>query len=54
MQNRAVVIVTIFNKKILLVQKGDEPWTKLSGKWALPAETLEVGENDFDGVRGEC
>jgi ADP-ribose pyrophosphatase YjhB (NUDIX family) len=49
-QKRAVVIIVIWGRKILLVKKGEEPWTKLSEQWALPAETLELGENDLDAV----
>ena len=49
-RKRAVVVITLWGKKVLLVKKGEEPWTKLSGQWALPAETLEFGEDDTDAI----
>jgi len=51
-QKRAVVMVVVWqeSRKVLLVKKGEEPWSELSKQWVLPAETLELGETDLAAV----
>lgn len=50
MAREAVAVIVKWNDKILVVKKNEGSEGFLSGKWHIPGETLEEGEDDITGL----